>query len=318
MTHARTAHRLDPQQGYFLAKDALAWGHDRRSIAAAVRYGDWVRVRHGAYTTSEHWATLDDRGRRLVVAAAAYRTSRAPCAMSHTTSLDVLGVPHWGLPEDTHLTRFDGRAGRRSSGVVQHHGGLVVDDLTRRNGHWITAGTRTALDCIALTDVERAVVVTSGLLHAGHTTKEHLALAATRLQRTPHIRSRHIVLRLADSRLTTVAEARAMFLFWSQGLPLPVPQYPVVDGTGQVVAYLDFAWPWLSAFAEIDGRIKYTTLVKPGETAADVLLREKRREQLVSGLMGMRGIRLDWTDLSVPEQTAARVRSTLAGEPWAA
>jgi hypothetical protein len=304
--------------GFFLARDALAIGHDRRSIAAAVRRGDWHRVRHGAYTTTEHWQQLDARSRRLLVAKAAYRTADTEVAMSHTTALDAFEVPYWDLPDLTHLTRFDERAGRRGAGVVQHHGALTADDLTRLDDRWFTSGTRTALDCIALTDVERGLVVTSGLLHARRTTSELLAQHAERLIRTPHSRSRHIVLRLADPRLTTVAEARAFFLFWDQGIPLPIPQYPVYDRNGRLIAYLDFAWPDLGVFAEFDGKIKYTTLLRPDETAADVLLREKRREALVCGLTQMRAIRLDWSDLSDPARTAARVNATLAGRPWAA
>lgn len=318
MATSPLAVRFDPAQGYFLARDALAWGYDRRAIAAAVHRGEWHRVRHGAYTTAEHWQALGERGRRLLVATAAYRTAATSVAMSHTTALDAFDVPYWDMPEVTHLSRFDGRAGRHSSGIVQHHGTFLADDITLRNGHLLTSGTRTAFDCIAITDVERGVVTTSGLLHAGLTTKEHLTHAASRLQRTPHSRSRHIVLRLADSRLTNVAEARAFFLFWQQGLPLPIPQYPVKDSTGRIVAYLDFAWPWARTFVEFDGRIKYTTLLRESEDAADVLLREKRREQLVTGLTGMRSVRIDWDDLSMPERTASRIRATLAGDPWAA
>ena len=46
----------------------------------------------------------------------------------------------------------------------------VVADTTIRDGLPVTSGTRTALDVIAMTDEEHALVVVDGLLHNGETT----------------------------------------------------------------------------------------------------------------------------------------------------
>ena len=90
-----------------------------------------------------------------------------------------------------------------------------------------------------------------------------------------------VVLRLADGRIESVGESRFFYLCWKQGLPLPIPQYEVYDDNGRLVAVVDFAWPELGLFVEFDGKIKYRAPDRDGETVVDVVLREKRREELV-------------------------------------
>jgi hypothetical protein len=310
--------RLSSTHGVFLTREALALGYDEKTIRKLVRRRAWVHVRHGAYCTAELWDSLDDRGRRSLVADAAYRQARSHVALSHTSAADRLAVPVWDVPDEVHLTRTDGRAGRREAGVAQHRGSLVAEDLTVLDGTWLTNGTRTALDCIAMMDTEHALVIVNGLLHAGETTLELLDRRIQSMAHWPGTLNASVVLGLADGRLESVGEHRSWHLFWSQNLPMPVPQYEVRDRSGRVVARADFAWPELGVFLEFDGKVKYEALVKEGDRASDVVFREKRREELICGLTGWRCIRITWVDLMNPARTAARIRAALAGQPWAA
>ena len=95
------------------------------------------------------------------------------------------------------------------------------------------------------------------------------------------------------------------------GLPRPVCQYKVRDHRGNVVAVVDFAWPELGVFVEFDGKIKYTRLLKEGQSVTDVVLAEKRREELIHELTGWRCVRIVWADLYQPEATALRIRRVL-------
>jgi hypothetical protein len=74
---------------------------------------------------------------------------------------------------------------------------------------------------------------------------------------------------------------------------------------------VDYAWPELGVFLEFDGRIKYQELLKEGESVTDVVLREKKREELICRLTGWRCIRITWADLYQPERTAAAIRALL-------
>lgn len=297
--------------------EALALGYDDKSIARMVRSGDWHRLRHGAYCAGSLWRDSDDRVRRMLVAEAVYRSSRVPVLLSHTSALDLLDVPFWELDGPVHLTRPDGRAGRREAGVAQHRGAVFAPDATRRNGFWVTDGTRTGLDVTTIADVEHSLVVINALLNTGATTLPLLRQRLGTMVHWPETLHTDLVLRLADARCESIGESRTWFMCWQQQLPMPVPQYEIHDRHGRVVARLDFAWPEHGVFMEFDGRVKYERFLRQGEKSADAVVREKRREELVCGLTGWRCIRINWADLHAPERTAARIRSALSGQPWA-
>jgi hypothetical protein len=174
------------------------------------------------------------------------------------------------------------------------------------------------LDVTTISDVEHGLVVVNGLLHMGETTPELLEHRYAGMEHWPATLTTDLVLRLADGRCESAGESRTLYLCWNQHLPPPEPQYKVRDSRGVVVARVDFAWPGLGVFLEFDGKVKYQRFLREGETPADAVVREKRREELVCGLTGWRCIRLVWSDLYRPELTAARIRATLEGRVWAA
>ena len=58
-----------------------------------------------------------------------------------------------------------------------------------------------------------------------------------------------------------------MHLMLAAGLPAPVPQYKIRDGSGRVVHRVDFAWPELGVFLEFDGKVKYEKYLRSGQTS---------------------------------------------------
>ena len=64
-------------------------------------------------------------------------------------------------------------------------------------------------------------------------------------------------------------------------------------------------------FLEFDGRIKYQRLRREGESIEDVILREKRREELICAKTGWVCIRITWEDLARPTTTSRRIRALL-------
>ncbi len=95
---------------------------------------------------------------------------------------------------------------------------------------------------------------------------------------------------------------------------MPIPQYEVYDDNGRLVAVVDFAWPELGLFVEFDGKIKYRAPDRDGETVVDVVLREKKREELVCRITGWRCLRVVWADLYQPAHTAHSCRAVPAGD----
>jgi hypothetical protein len=156
------------------------------------------------------------------------------------------------------------------------------------------------------------------LLRAGETTLDQLHRRRQSMAHWPHMLNAEVVLRLANPLLESAGEDRTWFFFWTSGLPMPIPQHEIRDRSGRVVARVDFAWPELGVFLEFDGKVKYEGLLKEGERASDVVIREKRREELICHLTGWRCIRINWADLHDQGRLKARVRAVLAGQRWAA
>jgi hypothetical protein len=301
------------EHGAFLRREARELGFHDRVIARHVRDGTWIRLRHGAYTFATVWDAADELQQHLMRSRAAYRTAGTDVVLSHTSSLAYLGSPCWDLDlTNIHLTRLDRRAGRRAAGVVQHCGSVLDEDIEFDGELRFMSATRTALEITTVTDVVRSLVVVNALLHARKTTRTLLEHRYVDMEQWPRTIGTDLVLRLCDSRIESVAESRAFYVFFRQGLPRPTPQYDVRDASGVVVARLDFAWPELGVWVEVDGRIKYDELRRAGETAVDVLMREKRREALVSEITGWVCVRITWADLAHPERVASGIRSAFA------
>lgn len=303
---------VDVVGSVFTRGEALAAGYTERQIIAMCRNGTWHRVRRGAYVSRELWRDADELQRHAMLARAVLKQARTEVVLSHISALPEYGVPLWGLRTDVvHVTRTDRRAGRKEAGVRQHQGVLLDKDHVLRNGVSVTAAARTAIDITTVAGPEPSLCVVNHLLHAGHTTLTALAERYEDMTRNPHTLRTDLVLRLASPAVESVAESRTYFLCWRHGIPAPVPQYVVRDESGREVARLDFAWPELGVWLEFDGKSKYSQHLRPGETPADAVFREKQREDLIRELTGWRCIRITWADLERAERTAARIKAAL-------
>lgn len=303
-----------------LRSDLLASGLNDRAIARLVRSQTLHRIRHGSYVARDAWHSLDEAGRHGLRSRAVLARAGTDVALSHTSALPDWGAPIWGLDlDEVHLTRLDGKSGRREAGVRQHRGKVVAKDVVRRNGVLVTAPARLLIEIASLGEVEPALVVWNDVLHRGLTTLEDVGRryrelvldSSGSMEHWPGTLYVNVLLGLADPRLESVGESRTFHLCWKQHLPMPEPQLEIRDASGRVVARLDFAWPQHKVWLEFDGKVKYTQHLREGETVADAVLREKRREEMISELTGWRCIRITWADLMQPEKTAARIRRLL-------
>ena len=177
-----------------------------------------------------------------------------------------------------------------------------------------TNAVRTALDVTTITDVEHALVTVSSILHKKLATRDELRDGARGMTHVPGSLTTDLVLALADERFDGPGEARTFHALWRQGIEAPIPQHPVQDDHGRVVASLDFAWPHRGVWLEFDGRIKYERLLSAGERASDVVVREKAREDLVRRLTGWTCVRITWADLNDPRRVAAMVRQAFTDQ----
>jgi hypothetical protein len=76
---------------------------------------------------------------------------------------------------------------------------------------------------------------------------------------------------------------------------------------GRFVGQVDFGWPDLRTVGEFDGRAKYGTLARTGQDPAEVLYREKLREDELRA-EDLAVVRWGWPDLDSFVAVAERLR----------
>jgi hypothetical protein len=296
-----------------LRRELLSEGYTDNQIQARVRTGDLARIRHGTYFPGARWAALTPEERHRVLVRAVLKRAHPATVATHVSAAVERGASVWGISlDEVHVTRTDGRTGRREAGIVHHRGVLREEDVEIVNGIPLSNAARCAVEITTMTTVEPALVTVNSMLHARMLTAEELAAAVEACKHWPDTLATTIVLRLCDARIHSVAESRTAFLCWDQHLPRPEPQVPVPDEHGHVFAYADFAWEDEGVFLEFDGRIKYLLYRREGETLDAYVMREKRREELICQLTGWVCIRITWADLENPVRTAQRIRRILA------
>ena len=295
-----------------LRSQLVQQGYKDKAIARLVRDGTWAKPRHGAYVDGSAWRAADDIGQHEIRARAVLAQARSDLVLSHLTGACVWDLSFWDLvPGAVHGTRRDLRAGRSEAGVIQHRGVLLPEDVVERHGVPVVAPERLVMELLTTTDLEHALTFTNELLHLRHTTVVDLWARYELARHWPHSLNAEVLLRLCTHLCESVGESRFLFLCWRMGLPRPQCQYKIRDSRGKVVAVVDFAWPEFGVFVEFDGKVKYTALLKEGQSVTDVVLAEKKREELIHELTGWRCIRIVWADLYQPEATVLRVRRVL-------
>lgn len=292
-----------------LRKELLARGATDQSLARALKTGAYERPRRGAYVDGALWRSMNSEQQYAVRSRAAYRQANAEVALSHASALPLLDAPLWGLElDEVHLTRLDGRTGRREAGIRQHCGSLIDGDLVAEYGTALSSPLRATLEVTTLGSVESGLVVANHFLHRGDFTQEELRKRyECSFNKWPGSLKTDLVIRLAHPKIESVGESRTYYFLWTCHFPRPEPQYEVWEN-GQLIALLDFALPEQKVWIEFDGKVKYERLLKEGDDVTAVVLREKRREERIAEITGWRCLRVTWADLAHPERLAARLR----------
>jgi hypothetical protein len=153
-------------------------------------------------------------------------------------------------------------------------------------------------------------VAADGALHRKLLTPEQLSVAAERVRGIPGSRSARRVVTFADRLSESVGESRSRVMMLRAGLPRPRLQFQVYDDSGAWLGRSDYAWNDGRLLGEFDGLVKYGRLLKPGETAGDVVVKEKLREDAFRDT-GARVVRWVWADLAHPADVVHRIRRGL-------
>lgn len=291
-----------------LTADLLAReGLSERDVERKVRDGRLVRVRRGVLTDRAAAKPLQQH----LQLARAVALQRVEPVFSHVTAAVAWGLPVSGRDLDrVWLTRRHGHGhGRMQRDAVESQSTLGPDEVSMAAGLIVTGVARTVVDLGRTSALEWGVAAADAALHRGLCSRDDLeaAVAAARGRRGIARATRAVA--FADPRAESPLESVSRLTMSRMDLPQPVLQHPILL-SGRKVATSDFAWLEHKLVGECDGAAKYGELVSEGQSAHDVVMAEKRREELIREA-GWGIIRWDWKTAWDQQRLEARIRAGL-------
>lgn len=277
-------------------------------VRRMLRDAKLFRLRRGAFSTKQE----DGFTRHRALIRATVPALGGEAVLSHTSAAVLHGLPvALALLDRVTYTspgRGGGRVGERTH---QYRTPLRPEDIEEVHGLRSTTAARTVVDLARTIDPGFALSAADAALRRGVPLAELRAQLEVAKRRRGLSQARMIV-NFANARSESPGESISRLRLWELGLPTPELQYDVEIGG---VRYRpDFAWPQWRLLGEFDGKVKYVDS-PDGDTAADVVMREKRREvDLRSEDWAI--VRWTWADVMNPARLDALVRSMLLQQGW--
>ena len=237
------------QHSVFHRVQALEAGLTARIIDRRVTNGTWKRVHPSVYVVA---GTPGPWRQRLMAACLA--AGRGAVA-SHRSAAAL-----WGFDgsDEAGIELTLVRVGRRPiPGVTIHRTrGLANADVTEVDGIPVTRPARTLIDLASVLDAGRLEAMLDSGLRDGQVSVAHLErrLAAVGSRGRPgaDALSRLLARRRGTRPAESIQERRVAGLLMAAGLPEPVRQHELRDGSGALLARFDLAYPELRLAVEYD------------------------------------------------------------------
>lgn len=300
---APLARQASRQHGLFTTDQALALGVTRQAIQTLVDAGWCTRL-----GTNVHRVDAVPRSRpQALLAAVLVHEARA--AGSHRAAADHWGVPGYGTAQPE-VTVEHARNRRTKLGIVRGSLHLPARHIAVRDAVPVTTPARTVFD---LAGIEPAAKVARALDHLlsrrlctlRQVNQVFFALAGQGRRGTVMMRT------LLEDRgegfvpPATELERVGRAVFAAGGLP--VPEFEVHLGDGELIGRVDCYWRAARLVVELDGSRYHDGLsAREADRARD--------NRLMAA--GWRVLRFTWVDLTEhPEQTVRTIRAALAARP---
>ena len=224
---------------------------------------------------------------------------------SHTSAAVMWGLPRI-TPWPTQVSVTSAAPTARSSGLVRRHIG-EVDERVVLGGLTVTTVARTVVDLARAEELPDAVAAADFALHHGLCRREDIVAELELVPVGARGRARAaLAVDFADAGAMSVGESMSRVQMFRLNIPRPLLQVRVEDADG-LVGFCDFGWE--GVMGEFDGRSKYGLADgAPSEQVAEVLWREKRREDRIRA-RGHRMARWVWADAARPRRMVEILRA---------
>jgi hypothetical protein len=297
---------------YQLARNLITTGSTSTELADLTRRGELEKLRRGVYVQPAE-RMIEERHRLLVASTVAVGDGKSVVSFGSAAVLH--GLPVWYPAVDkVHLTRIRSDGGRIRSVVHRHVAELGSGEVCVIDGLAVTSLARTFVDYARTVPLGWSVAAGDQALRAGMTMQDVDDQLISAKARRGIGRARYAG-QIIDAASESPGESLSRVLFGEAGLPMPELQVELFDD-GRYVARVDFLWREFGTVGEFDGLIKYGRLLRPGESAADAVIREKQREDKVRDL-GLGVVRWIWDDIFERQDLVRRMtRSFGRGKPF--
>ena len=264
--------------------ELIALGHNDIELRHRLRAGELRRVSAGIYQEGE--GSDEELHRHLM--------SREEGILGLESAALLHGLPLAHVPEL--LQVIEHRTGKRIRGYRSFTGGRIDRDIVSVNGLRCTSVARTLVDLARLRPMMSALIPWEAALWRDRTRDgdrtalepgplrteiDEVLEASRRFKGVAKARALH---KDASAFSESPMETRSRIVIRRLALPEPQQQFPVADHDGEIIGFTDFGWPDLGVLGEYDGEGKYDELARPGETARDVLRREKWRQERMEAM----------------------------------
>lgn len=295
-------------------------GISPRALSEAVRTGELVTVARGWYVAGATWRAWYPESRHLAAVIAAHNNATSPPLFSHASAAVLLGLPLWRFTAERVHTISS--ANNKSSRSVLRHELEVPDQCTGDvAGYRCTSPARTVLDIARTASAETALGCADKAVArvackdrtVDREAWQHWAEGLCQALQSLPAGSRGCeragqVIRLADPRSESVLESVSRLQLLRLGFEVNL-QVPVESQNGGLL-YMDFELLGCRIFGECDGDVKYTDPALLGRRSpAQVVVREKKRDNWVSGRTNYRMVHWGARDVGTAAQLAHLLRS---------
>jgi predicted transcriptional regulator of viral defense system len=288
----RVFERCRTQRGLVTLSQLHADGLTEKQIRTRVQRGWLVRADTNVF---RHVMAESSWEQKLLIAVLA----AGPGALAARRSASRLwGVTNAPSPRIEVVVR---RWTRRpiTSGQLIESTDLRQEDIALIDGIPVTSVPRTIIDCAAKVGPHRLLELADNAVHQRLTTYEEILDRFVRLARRGRpgvVRTREMLeQRLGVEIGTDLFEQMVLEIVAEYGLPLPIPQFPVIVNGEKY--FLDLAWPAVKRFVECDG---WDTHALPQAITSDDL----RQNDLV--LAGWKPLRFSWHTVKYDRPVVAR------------
>jgi hypothetical protein len=271
-----------PMDQIRLTAELLTDGWSTAELDRMTRSGEIQRIRRGAYecAPAQSRDRRDQHGRLI---AATVRQTSVDAAISHMSAAVLHQLPIWNDQlGKVHLTRNQPGGGKVRRYVHLHVAPLPESDVCEIRGQRVTTLGRTVLDLLRTLTMERAVPIGDAALRLGMTVEELAEVAGRCIGWRGMVKARR-AMKFLDARSESPGESYSRVVLDRIGISPPITQYEVWNNA-VLIGRADFCWEKFRTLGEFDGKVKYGRLLKPGQTVADAVFEEKRREDALRDL----------------------------------